>query len=160
MGDLFRNEAPITELVARAAIFYFMLIFLKRLAPRRASGRISHTDIIFTILLVEPAARSLGDSASILDAFIQITTFVGCHVILNFATFHWRWLENLLDRPPVKVIEDGKLLRANMARELISKRELLANLREEGCQLKDVKCAQLEGDGELSVITKEATDDA
>ncbi|HEY1066197.1 MAG TPA: YetF domain-containing protein, partial [Pirellulales bacterium] len=54
---------------------------------------------------------------------------------------------------PTSLIRDGKLLRRNMRKELITKDELMALLREEGVEhVSEVKRCCMEVDGNLSVI--------
>jgi uncharacterized membrane protein YcaP (DUF421 family) len=58
--------------------------------------------------------------------------------------------------PPLMLIKDGQLLRYNMRAEMITTEELLSELRQQG--LEDpakVKCAFLEGTGELSILRRE-----
>ena len=51
---------------------------------------------------------------------------------------------------------DGKMIKANMHKELLTKDELMSHLREEGVsKLSDVKVAYIEGDGKISVCKYE-----
>jgi uncharacterized membrane protein YcaP (DUF421 family) len=54
------------------------------------------------------------------------------------------------------LIRDGKLLRKNMRRELITDEELMGMLRQKGVEdASQVKLALMEGDGEISVIRRD-----
>ena len=58
--------------------------------------------------------------------------------------------------PAVELVRNGRMLRENMRRELITVEELMSQLREQGIDaLNRVKSARLEGDGQISVITRE-----
>jgi uncharacterized membrane protein YcaP (DUF421 family) len=53
------------------------------------------------------------------------------------------------------VIRDGELLRRNMRREFLTEEELMSRLRQEGISdVKEVKSAHIEGNGNISVVSK------
>jgi uncharacterized membrane protein YcaP (DUF421 family) len=58
-----------------------------------------------------------------------------------------------LMRPPnTLLVKNGRLLRRNMRRELVTEEEIMATLRKEGIRdLSEVISAHLEADGEISV---------
>ncbi len=54
------------------------------------------------------------------------------------------------------MIKDGQTIRPNMRREFITEEELKSMLRQQGVEdISEVKKAYMEGDGQISVITKE-----
>ena len=59
------------------------------------------------------------------------------------------------------VVENGRVLRHNMRKELVTNDELEQMLRVQGIEdVAEIKAAYLESDGELSVIKREKGDDA
>ena len=63
----------------------------------------------------------------------------------------------LVHPPPLKLIEDGRLLRRNMRKEMITEDEMMSHLREQGVdEVSQVKAAYIEGDGRISVIKIES----
>lgn len=62
-------------------------------------------------------------------------------------------LRKLLEQPPLPLIRNGKFLARNMKKEMVTHDELLAQLRAHGLEsATEVKLAQLEEDGHVSVI--------
>jgi uncharacterized membrane protein YcaP (DUF421 family) len=60
----------------------------------------------------------------------------------------------------VKLIENGKLLRENMKRELIVEDQIYSTLRQQGIEdVSEVKDAQIEPNGQISVIPVEGQQD-
>jgi uncharacterized membrane protein YcaP (DUF421 family) len=58
--------------------------------------------------------------------------------------------------PPLKLAENGKMLRHYMRRELRTEDELMSMIRQQGINdIQKVKEAFIEGDGRISVITDE-----
>jgi uncharacterized membrane protein YcaP (DUF421 family) len=86
-----------------------------------------------------------------------VVTVVAWNYILNSLAYYIPIIERLLSPPPLLIVRDGKMLRRNMRKEFLTEQELMAQLREQGVEnLEDVKSAHLEGDGNISVIPKEA----
>lgn len=150
---MFTLELSIWELVLRATVFYFVYLFGLRLMPRRSVGRIGPIDIVFFLMLIEPASRSLGESTSLLDASIQIIYVMCLHVFINWLTYKSNFIKRVVERGPLQVVEDGRLIFKNMRRESLSKEELMGKLREGGIEnLLTVKAAFIEADGEISIV--------
>ncbi|OWR14047.1 hypothetical protein CDW55_06840 [Chryseobacterium sp. VAUSW3] len=59
----------------------------------------------------------------------------------------------MFEHEPVQIIKNGKLLYRNMRKELLTKDELMTNLRENGIEnLSDVKKAFVESEGNISFV--------
>lgn len=77
--------------------------------------------------------------------------------VLNWASFRSKPLAFLTTAPPLTLFEHGKLDRANMRKALMTREELMQQLRE-GAGLDDldqVSRVIMEGDGEVTIIKKE-----
>ena len=77
--------------------------------------------------------------------------------LLNWASYRFRALRFLTMSPPLMLVEDGRLCRRNMRKALMSREELMQQVREEGGldDLKQIDRIIMEGDGEVTVIKKE-----
>ena len=83
-------------------------------------------------------------------------TIAGWNYALDWATWRFGFVRKVLEPPPLLLVKDGRMMRANMRRELISPGELMSSLREQGVdKLEDVKRARMEPNGRLSVIKEE-----
>ena len=97
-----------------------------------------------------------GEYRAITDGLILVATIVGWEYVLDVLSFHFPAFGRLIERPPLPVIENGKVLHANLRRELLTEDELLSQLRQKG--IDDVGCVKksfIEGDGSISVIANE-----
>jgi uncharacterized membrane protein YcaP (DUF421 family) len=148
-------DTPLLELVARGTVLYFGILFMTRLMPRRTGGELAMMDLIFVLLIAEAAAHAMGEYTSVADGIVMVATFMGWNYLINALSYRVPFIERLVSSPPLQVIKDGKLLRRNMRREFLTEEELMSHLREEGIgDVKEVKSAQIEGDGKISVIAK------
>ena len=72
--------------------------------------------------------------------------------------FRVPWFQRFIVPRALPLVRGGKLLHDNMRRELITGAELMAQLREQGvANLEDVELACIEGTGQISVVTRDAT---
>ena len=84
---------------------------------------------------------------------VLISTLVGWNYLMDWLSYRVPLIERLTTPPPLRLVENGRMLRRNMRREFITPDELMAKLREQGHQhLAGVRQMCLEADGEISII--------
>ncbi|AZI20171.1 DUF421 domain-containing protein [Chryseobacterium taklimakanense] len=155
-ADIFIPEIPLIEILLRGIILYFLILFILRVLPRRSAGELGPMDLVFILLLTEAASNALGDFTTLGDGIIMLVVFVICNYGVNYLTYHHGFFRKLFEHRPVQIIKDGRLIYRNMRRELITKDELMANLRENGIEdVSDVKKAFVESEGNISFIKYE-----
>ena len=87
-----------------------------------------------------------------------MVTIAGWNWVLDLAAFRVPAIRRLLEAKPLVLVRDGRMMRRNLRREMITTDELMAKLREEGVdELADVKLAMMETDGEISVVKKKGS---
>ncbi len=80
---------------------------------------------------------------------------------MDWAAFRWPWLRKWVEGHPTVLVRNGRMLRRNMERELVTRNELRAALRAHGLEdLAQVKLAVMEPNGDISVINKEGGKEA
>jgi len=157
LTELFHIENPISELILRGTVMYLGILFLLRIMPRRTGGEMATMDLLFVVLIAEAATHSLGGYSSITEGFIVILTLIFWNFTVNSLSYYLPFFEQLVSSPALQVVKDGKMLRRNMRREFLTEDELMEHLRREGIEdLKDIKAAFIEGDGEISFISKKS----
>jgi len=74
---------------------------------------------------------------------------------IDWLSYHSPTMRRVLQPKPLLLVKNGRLYKQNMRKELITKEELIAELRENGVEdLSEVKEARIEEDGHVSVIKK------
>lgn len=143
------------EIFIRGTLVYFGLLFILRvILKKQQSSNLASSDLLVTVLIADAIQNGMaGEYKSVPDGLLLVTTIVVWNYITDWLAFHFTWVHRLVVPPPTKLIENGKMLRRNMRRELVSEKELWIELRQNEVEdLSEVKSACLEPNGELSVI--------
>jgi uncharacterized membrane protein YcaP (DUF421 family) len=154
LGALFEVTVHPLELVLRGTVMYWLLFLLFRFVLRRDIGAIGIADMLLLVLLADAAQNAMsGGYESVTDGVILVATIAGWNWLLDMAAFRIPGLRRLVEPKALPLVQNGKLLRRHLRREMISVEELMAVLRQHGIEkLEQVKAAIMEGDGEISVI--------
>lgn len=156
---VFIPAVPLLETVLRGTIMYLALFFLMRFFFRRQAGTVSLTDLLMLLLISEASQNAMSsEHRAVTDGLVLILTIAAWDYALDWLCFRFPRLRPFLRPPPLPLVRNGQLLRRNLQKEMITRDELMSQLREQGIEnLSDVHLACLEGDGRISVIKK--TDD-
>lgn len=147
----------IGEVVLRGTAVYLFLFFLLRVL-RREAGQVGISDLLVVVLIADAAQNAMASEyRSITEGAILVGTIAFWDYFLDWLSFRVPALQRLLRPAPLLLIKNGRLQRENMKREMLQEDELMAQLRENGVRSAgEVKLCYLEGDGRISVISRNA----
>jgi uncharacterized membrane protein YcaP (DUF421 family) len=150
---LFVPQTPLVELVLRGTVMYFALIAGLRVLVRRHVGSMSLMDLLLMVLIADAAQNAMGDQYhSITEGMVLCGTLIGWNFALDWLAYHSKFVQKLLEPPPLPIVRDGQMLRRQMRQELVTVQELQSLLREQGIEeIAAVRLAFIEPDGGLSV---------
>lgn len=154
--ELFSFSVPAAELVVRGTAMYWFLFLLFRFVVRRDAGGVAMADILVLVIIADAAQNAMaGEYRSVTDGMTLVATIVFWNYLLDWLCYRFPALEQVLQPRPLLLVKDGRMLLDNMRRQMLTREELLAKIREEGLEdLKAVKRAYMESDGKISVIKK------
>lgn len=152
--EVLNPSVTVTELVVRGTLVFLGLMLCLRLVGQREAGGLGLTDLLVVVLIVDAASSGLtGDTDTIGDGFILVGTILFWSVALDAVSYRWPRLGRILKARPKPLIEDGRLNRRVMRRELMTDVEVFAQLRLHGVErLDQVHRAYLEPNGMISVV--------
>lgn len=150
---MFSLTVPWWELLARGVIIYLAVFLLLRLTGKRQVGQLTPFDLVLLLLISEACSNALsGGDESVGGALVLIGTLLGLNLLIGWLTERSGLLERWLEGRPQFLIKNGKVDYDALQRESLSKNELLAAIRQEGCFTPDeVEYAVLETNGRISV---------
>jgi uncharacterized membrane protein YcaP (DUF421 family) len=157
-SDLFQITVSPVEIIVRGTVIYWFLFLLFRFVLRRDVGSVGIADVLLLVLIADASQNAMaGGYESVTDGVILVATIAFWNYFLDWASYHSSAVRKFVEPQPLLVIRNGQLMRRNMRRELLGKDELMAQLREQGIEdFSEVKEARMEGDGQISVIKKDA----
>jgi len=152
---MFVPTESILEVMIRGTIMYLGMYALLRVF-RRQSGSVGIADLLVIVVIADAAQNGMaGDSKSVTEALILITTIVLWDWLFDWLGFRSQLLSRILQPQPLLLIENGKAIKKNLDKEFITEDELLSQLREQGVDdIGSVKKCFLESNGHFSVMTE------
>lgn len=153
---MFTLERSVIEMFVRATIMYFVIVALLRLVVKRQTGGIGRTDILVIVLVAEIAGPGFtADYVSVIEGAVLVATVLFWSYAIEWLSDRFPAVERLFEPAPLLLVEDGRMNLRNMRAELITREELMTQLREEGIgDIADVAEARIEPDGMISIIRK------
>ena len=154
LANLFEFSMDPVELILRGTLIYWLLFLLFRLVLRRDVGSIAIADILVLVLIADASQNAMsGGYETVADGAVLVGTIAAWNWLFDFLTYRFPAVRRLIQAKPLRLIENGKLLRRNLRKEMITQEELMAALRREGVeQVDQVKLATMESDGEITVV--------
>jgi len=154
IAEIFALEAGFAEMFIRGTTMYWVLYALLRVSGRRDLGSLGVADMLVLVLVADAAGNAMsGDSYSLGDGIIVVTTIVGWSFLLDRLTYRFPTLRRFLEPQRICLVRDGRIIVSGLKSEHISRGELMEQLRLKGVgNLAKVKRAYLESTGEFSVI--------
>lgn len=155
--SVFVPTVSVAEIVLRGTAVYLLLFFILRIL-RREAGALGISDLLVVVLIADAAQNAMASEyKSVTEGAVLVSTIAAWDFLLDWLGYRFPALRRLLRPAPLPLIKDGRVLVRNLRREMISREELMMQLREQGVEgAGEVKRCYLEGDGRVSVIKKEA----
>ena len=162
LRDLFSINVPVLEIVLRGTLVYWLLFSIFRFILRRDVGAVGIADILLLVIVADAAQNAMaGGYETFTEGAILVCTIVGWNWLLDVLSWRFAVVRRFATPSRITLIRDGVLQLKNMRREYITREEVEEKLREQGiAKLSEVKLAYLEGDGQISVIKRDRSEQA
>jgi len=153
-SDLFTPTVNPLEMVIRGSVVYLSLFAMLRLLMKRESSEVGVTNLLVIVLLADAAQNAMSaEYRSITDGLILVATIISWSYLLDWLSYKSRFFNRLIRPGKLLLAKDGKLLKANMGKELITEEEIMIEVRSSGYHdLSEVREIYMESNGAISVI--------
>jgi uncharacterized membrane protein YcaP (DUF421 family) len=146
-------SVPWWELPLRALFIYLALLFMMRVSGKRTVGQFTPFDLLVVLLLSEVAGSGLnGGDISVTASLLSVATLIALNLVVAVMTSRSVWMQTLTEGATVLIGRDGRLFTEILKREHVPLLDVERALREADCDLKDMKYAFLEADGNISIL--------
>jgi uncharacterized membrane protein YcaP (DUF421 family) len=144
------------DIVPRAALAFLFIFMLTRIVGRRELSTMEPFDLILLVVLGDLVQQGVTQSDySLTGLVLAAGTMALLTVLISYVSFRFPRARPLLDGLPIVVIQDGKVLEANLRRERMTKAELALEARLQQIEsLDQVSWAILETTGQISFVPK------
>jgi uncharacterized membrane protein YcaP (DUF421 family) len=155
-AEVFIPQTPLLEIIVRGAVTYLVLYALLRFV-RRQVGSLSVNDLLVLVLIADAAQNAMaGEYKTISDGVLLVAVIIGIATGMNWLGFHVPWLQRVVHPDAVPLIKDGQPDEATLRRYMVTREELMTQLRLQGvAEISEVQAAYVEGNGQISVLTEE-----
>jgi len=155
-SDMFHLTLPIAEKVLRPIIVYVFLVAALRIFGKRELAQLNPFDLVVLLSLSNTVQNAIiGEDNSVIGGLIGAFTLLATNYLVVRFLFRHRRLDQLVEGSPTTLIEDGKVNRRALAKELLTETELLTVIHRQGFEnLHEIKKCVLEPGGTFSIEGK------
>ena len=159
-AELLKFTVSPLELFVRGTLIYLTILALMRML-RREPGALGMADLLMIVLIADASQNAMAkEYKSVADGLVLICTLFFWNYALDWLGYHFSIVERFIHPAPVALIKNGRFVRHSMRRQLIREDQLQSVLREHGVSdASQVRLANLEGDGQISVIRYDGEED-
>src|SRR5215831_8706717 len=154
--DMFVLGLPVLEKILRPVIVYVFLVIGLRLSGKRELAQLNPFDLIVLLTLSNTVQNAIiGDDNSVTGGILGAASLLAINYLVVRFLYGHRKLEQIVEGRADLLVENGRVHRKRLKKELITLEELEAAARKQGFEsLADVRECILEPGGTLCFIAK------
>lgn len=155
-SDIFTVGVPVAEKILRPVLVYFFLVLVLRVFGKRELAQLNPFDLVVLLSLSNTVQNAIiGNDNSLTGGLIGAFALLGMNYLVVRFLFRHRRLDQLCEGKPTVLVEQGKVLRNALAKELLTRAELMTVLHRQGFDsLEDVEQCVLEPGGVFYIRRK------
>jgi uncharacterized membrane protein YcaP (DUF421 family) len=160
--DMFHLGLPVMEKILRPVIVYAFLIAGLRLAGKRELAQLNPFDLVVLLTLSNTVQNAIiGSDDSVTGGILGAATLLFVNYVVVGYLYRHEKLEQLVEGQPTLLIENGRVQKGRLGKELITMEELVAAAHKQGFEsLEQIENASLEPSGTISFTGKKLTPEA
>jgi uncharacterized membrane protein YcaP (DUF421 family) len=155
--DMFQLALPVAEKILRPMIIYVFLVVLLRVFGKRELAQLNPLDLVVLLSLSNTVQNAIiGEDNSVTGGMIGAFTLVALNYLVVRFLFKHRRLDQIVEGSPTVLVDHGKVLPRELAKELLSEPELLTVAHRQGfAGLNEIERCVLEPGGVFYLKGKE-----
>jgi uncharacterized membrane protein YcaP (DUF421 family) len=131
--DIFTLGAPLAEKMLRPVAVYLFLVIALRIFGKRELAQLNPFDLVVLLSLSNTVQNAIiGNDNSLTGGLVGAFTMLAMNYLVIRFLFKHRRLDQIFEGKPTVLIEDGRIIRHALARELLTNAELLTVLHRQG----------------------------
>lgn len=140
----------------RAAGTYAVVLVVMRLSGKRAIGNFTAFDFLVALMIGEVVDEMIYGDVYFGQGLVAIGTVALLQYANSWLSYYDHGMDKYLEGQPTPLIHNGKYDRKGMRKERMNEKDVMHELRLRGItDMREVKLALVENDGEVSVIRED-----
>ena len=154
--EMFGLGLPIFEKMLRPVIVYLFLVVGLRLAGKRELAQLNPFDLVVLLSLSNTVQNAIiGEDNSVTGGIIGATTLLAVNYFVVRFVFKHRRLDQMIEGTPTVLIENGRLLKDALSKELLTETELQTVAHRQGfASLDEIESCTIEPGGTFYIKGK------
>lgn len=151
--QMFHLHLPILEKVLRPIIVYLALVLLLRLFGKRELAQLNPFDLVVLLSLANTVQDAIiGPDNTVTGGLIGAVALLAVNWLVVRTAFRSRRVSHLLEGRATVLVRNGQIDKKALARELLTRDELLEVVREHGFSgIYQVRRCELQPDGRFNM---------
>jgi uncharacterized membrane protein YcaP (DUF421 family) len=147
--DMFQLTLPVAEKMLRPVVVYIFLVIVLRIFGKRELAQLNPFDLVVLLSLSNTVQNAIiGDDNTVTGGLIGAFTLLLINYFVVRFVFKHRRLDQLIEGSPTVLVENGRLIKDNLAKELLTESELQTVAHRQGfAKLEEVDTCVLEPGG-------------
>ncbi len=148
-SEVFALGAPLAEKMLRPIAVYIFLVAVLRIFGKRELAQLNPFDLVVLLSLSNTVQNAIiGNDNSLTGGLVGAFTLLAMNYMVVRFLFRHRRLDQMFEGKPSTLIADGKIVKHSLAKELLTRGELLTVLHRQGfASIRDVERCVLEPGG-------------
>ncbi|MBI3652251.1 MAG: DUF421 domain-containing protein [Acidobacteria bacterium] len=149
LRNMFGLTIPLLEKILRPIIVYVFLVIFLRIFGKRELAQLNPFDMVVLLSLSNTVQNAIiGEDNSVTGGLVGAFTLLTINYLVVRFLFGHRRLDEILEGKPTVLIQHGHVQEQNLAKEMLSKAELLAMAHRQGFKsLHDLETCVLDPGG-------------
>jgi len=155
-NEVFALGVPLADKVLRPVIVYAFLVVVLRIFGKRELAQLNPFDLVVLLSLSNTVQNAIiGNDNSLTGGLIGAFALLALNYLVVRYLFRHRRLDQLFEGRPTVLVERGKLVKHALAKELLTRAELMTALHRQGFDsLEEVELCRLEPGGTFHIQRK------
>ncbi len=160
--DIFALGAPLVEKMLRPVAVYLFLVISLRIFGKRELAQLNPFDLVVLLSLSNTVQNAIiGNDNSLSGGMVGAFTLMGVNYLVIRFLFKHRRLDEVFEGSPTLLIENGRILQKELAKELLTRAELMTVLHRQGFDdVSEVQRCVIEPGGTFYIQRKTPDKDA
>lgn len=149
----FKNWEGVMRVAIASFIAYLTLFLFIRISGKRTLTKLNAFDFVVAVTLGSTLSSMMLAKSPLVEGAAALIIIIAIQYVLALAAKKSHTMEKIINPPPSLLYYDGEFIEETINRQVITKEEVYARIRESNIEyMDDVKAVILEVNGEVSVV--------